>query len=69
MKRGVVDGKRLEDVVEPQLHPSEVSQLRVQVRGSTFNTDISQCNQPSFLIAATIGMFDYRCEITQECRQ
>ena len=33
MKRGVVDGKRLEDVVEPQLHPSEVSQLRVQVRG------------------------------------
>ena len=33
MKRGVVDGKRLEDVVEPLLHPSEVSQLRVQVRG------------------------------------
>ena len=32
MKRNVVNGKALEDVVEPELHRSEVKQLRVQVR-------------------------------------
>ena len=32
MKRGVVNGEALEDIVEPTLHKSEVVQMRVKVK-------------------------------------
>ena len=65
MKRNVVNGKALEDVVEPELHRSEVKQLRVQVREIWIHV---RRRGYEMCIAATIRMFDKRCWSQEEKR-
>ena len=53
-----MNGKALEDVVEPELHRSEVKQLRVQVKDICIHVRMRGC---VVWDAATIRMFDKRC--------